>query len=356
MNKSKDTISDVGEFALIKQLTSLEANEIPAEIISIGDDAAVLPFKWLLQGGSDSSLVVTTDGLVENKDFRLSYSKPFDIGWKLLAINISDIAAMGGIPKAAVVNLQLPSNCEVEWVREVYRGLHACAAKFCVHIDGGDASGASEISLGLTLLGVINGKALLRSAAKAGDDVWVSGELGAAGIALRILEGKYAGVEKYSFEQLEAMNMRLFRPNPRVALGQMLQTKSLGSCAIDISDGLVQDLLHIVQASKVDIELDYDCLPSSLLGRDKYTALNAGEDFELLFTAPVASSSSILELETKLIEEGHKLSLTKIGKVVSTASTNSGRLFIHDQKCGKYKWNDFFAHYQLPMAPGFEHF
>lgn len=236
----------------------------PGIPLGIGDDAA------LLNIAKKRRLVVTTDAIVENVDFRMKNLFPEKIGRKALAINLSDIAAMGAKPKAFVLTIGKPASVTPAWLFRFYDGLMGLARTHGVFCVGGDISRSKEFFASVTLLGEIEkGKAVTRSGAAEGDWIAVTGTLG--GSLLR---------HHYDF-------------TPRLHEGNFLAEKKIATAMIDISDGLVQDLIHILKASKVGAILELDQVPVSRdakkmacgdLVKAREKALSDGEDFELLFT------------------------------------------------------------------------
>lgn len=229
------TIRDLGEFGLIRQL----AQNIPLA----GDDCAVLPGGWLL----------TCDPVIEGIHF-LADTPARQVGWKAMARNLSDIAAMAGQPRYAVISLGLRPDTPVRWVRELYAGLHACAGKFGCTIAGGDTAHVKhEQFVVVTLLGHAD-RPILRSGAKPGDIIFVTGPLG----------GSFASGKHLTF-------------TPR--LREARQVARYAHAMMDISDGLASDLQRLVESSRVGFDISSRQIPGQLPG-----ALTDGEDFELLFT------------------------------------------------------------------------
>lgn len=270
------TVGDLGERALIERITPRFGPSGAGEVWS-GDDAAVL----------GEGLLFTTDLMVSDVDFRLSYCGGFDIGWKLVAINASDIAAMGGRPWRAVAAVSLRPDTTVGFVDELAAGIACACEEWDIGLAGGDFSSGREISASLALIGKApEGGAVLRSGAKPGDALCVTGALGAAaGGLLALADG--AGKD----ESLKTLTERQLRPRARVAEGLVLGR--LVSAMIDVSDGLATDLGHICDASGVGCDVDVDLipvdpalenLPSQQHPRGPlHLAVTGGEDFELLF-------------------------------------------------------------------------
>jgi len=301
-------VHELGEFGLIDLL----ARSIPPSphplILGIGDDAAA----WQGAGGVE---LATIDALFENVHFSLDTISWWDLGWKALAVNLSDIAAMGGEPKYALVSLAVPPDTEAENLVELYKGMGELAEKFGVAICGGNVSYAPLATITIAVFGTqANGKPLLkRSSAKAGDKIAVTGYLGLAAAGLQILHDKSYDNALSCPRAKEAF----LRPSPRID-----EAKKLGECgvlaAIDISDGLVADLRHICQASGVaakvnvgDILLHQE-ITAMFPEKAIQLALSGGEDYELLFTAG--------EQVIKAASQGLGYPVTVIGKIIEGES------------------------------------
>ena len=284
-------VSELGEFPLIARLAAIVGAEPPTDLIAaIGDDAAA----W--QAG-DTLLLATTDTLVEGVHFLPEFAPWVDVGWKALAVNVSDIAAMGGEPLFALVTLALPPETDVSVPDDLYAGLMECATEYGVTIAGGDIVRASEISITIALIGraqTRDGKPLLmrRDAAKAGDLVAVIGSLGdsAAGF-WRLRKG--ATVE-------DPLVRAHLRPLPRLAEAQEAVRVGV-ACAIDVSDGLLQDLGHICEMSGLGAYVGESAIPLSDDLRAAYPedalalAASGGEDYELLLTADEQTLDGVAE-------------------------------------------------------------
>jgi thiamine-monophosphate kinase len=260
------------EFELIARYF---CRDTPQTALGPGDDGA------LVCPASGMELAVTTDMLVSGVHF-FPDTDPHDLGWKTLAVNLSDLAAMGAQPCWAVLAVSLPAADE-RWLSLFATGFHACAQRFGVDLIGGDTTRGS-LNLCVTAIGELPvGQALRRDGAKAGDDVWVSGQVGLAALGLRCLQGHIELPEPLRRLCLK----RLQAPQPRVDLG--LALRSLAHAAIDISDGLLADLGHLARASGVEASLSLNQLPRLPEGIDRAVALDAffsgGDDYELCFTA-----------------------------------------------------------------------
>lgn len=298
----------LAEFSLIDRIRARTAAR--ADIaLGIGDDAA------LLQPQTGLQLVVTADTLNSGVHFPPE-TPAADIGWKTLAVNLSDLAAMGAQPAWCTLALSLP-NAEEAWVDAFADGFFALADAHGIVLIGGDTT-RGPLSLSVTAMGQVTpGTALRRDAAQVGDDIWVSGTLGDAAIALRAWQGGTLDVRgSVEDAQVEHLRLRLARPTPRVALGRALV--GLAHAAVDVSDGLLADLGHICARSGVGARIDPACLPLSTAARARVgethardAALRGGDDYELCFTAPPAKRAAIEALGERL-----ELPLTRIGKVV----------------------------------------
>lgn len=269
--------------------------------LSVGDDAA------LLRVSPGHQMAVSTDMLVAGTHF-FADAAPYNIGWKALAVNVSDMAAMGAQPKWATLAISLVESYE-NWLREFARGFFACADMFNVDLIGGDTTKGS-LNICVTIFGEIpQGLPLRRDGAKAGDDIWVSGYLGSAAAGLAHLQGK----TKLQSDALEASLDALHRPMPRVGLG--LKLRNLATSCIDISDGLAADLGHILENSRLGAEIYYENIPKHPALQAKLDAafeamvLSGGDDYELCFTAPQDKKDAVERIAQDL-----NLPLTRIGR------------------------------------------
>ena len=297
----------MNEFALIDRYFR-RATHDPAVRVGIGDDAAVVA----PTPGCD--LVFSVDMLVEGRHF-LASVEPATLGHKTLAVNLSDMAAMGAKPRWALLAGALPDNDE-RWLSDFARGLFALADRFDVALIGGDTTRGPR-NLCLTIIGEVPaGTALTRAGAKAGDDIYVSGTLGDSALALAVLQGKAAR----DGAALATARARLKTPEPRVALGERL--RGVASAAIDVSDGLTGDLQHILDRSGVGAAIDLALIPRSMPlatlihgdGRDLGLAclLAGGDDYELCFTAPASSRETIAAISRDV-----DVPLARIGTVIA---------------------------------------
>ena len=288
-------IGELGEFALIDRLQQRLQKPAPAQLVrGIGDDCAVLR----PMAGVD--LLLTTDTQEEDVHFRRAWSTPEDIGWRCLAVNVSDIAAMGGNPLGAVIALSVPPTLEVAFVEALYDGLQELATAYDCPIIGGNISKASEhLSVTITVLGdVPSGQGVYRSGAQVGDEVWVTGDLGGAKAGLEVLLHPDTLTGLATAEVLR----RYRRPRPRLREAQYLRQHGVLHSLIDISDGLSSDLAHICTESGVSALLEAVNIPvleevrhiaRALQVAPLTLALHGGEDFELCLTAPAGAVSQL---------------------------------------------------------------
>ena len=287
-----------GEFDLIARIRA-RAGEHAGVVLGIGDDAA------LLQVPVGRQLVVTADTLNAGVHFPLD-TLPADIGWKSLAVNLSDLAAMGATPVWCTLSLSLPQ-VDSAWVDAFLDGFLTLADLHGVRLVGGDTT-RGPLSIAVTAMGLVEtGAALRRDGARIGDDVWVTGTLGDAAGALALLETDPA----------HALRARLDRPTPRVRAG--LELAGLANACVDVSDGLLADLGHIASRSGVAAQVDVGALPMSDALRGAFddttrAALQAGggDDYELCFTAPADAHARIDAVSSQL---GGRI--TRIGRITA---------------------------------------
>lgn len=263
----------LSEKNLIKLIRRLAGSSGPASLVrGIGDDSAVLR----LPPGAE--LLVTTDLCLENVHFRREWHPARAVGHRCLTRGLSDIAAMGGEPLACFLSLGLPEDLPQAWVNVFLSGLLAQAQRFNIQLAGGDISSASQITADIIVTGQLpNGKAVLRSGARPGDRIYVSGVLGGSASTLKHL---FAGKKIKP-----ARSNPHFYPTPRIAIGKWLRNHRMASAMIDLSDGLSVDLAHICEESGVTAVIEAKKVPIGK-GADLQLALHGGEDYELLFTAP----------------------------------------------------------------------
>ncbi|MCE1239938.1 MAG: thiamine-phosphate kinase [Azonexaceae bacterium] len=297
-----------GEFGLIARHF---ARPTPSTVLGPGDDCA------LIQPSPGKQLAVTTDMLVAGTHF-LPDTDPKNLGWKALAVNLSDLAAMGAVPRWVTLAGALPAVDE-PWIAKFADGFFACAAEYGVDVIGGDTT-QGPLNLCVTAFGEIEpGRALRRDGARPGEQIWVSGRPGLAALGLAHLQGRVKLPEPWPRLCVAALE----KPRPRVALGQALV--GLASAAIDVSDGLLADLGHIAERSGCAAAVRLVQLPQlrDLAGSGQHydaelrrIALDCqvagGDDYELCFTAPAARSPEIARLAAQL-----ELPLWPIGEIVA---------------------------------------
>lgn len=331
------TLRELGERGLIERIRRRLGAPPREVLLGIGDDAAAIT--W-----SGGILLLTTDTLLEGVHFRRTTATLRQVGAKAIAANLSDIAAMGGEPRYALVALALPPDSRVADVDELYGGMAEMAARYGVTLIGGDTSASPErIALTLTVVGEVEGRPLARNGARPGDAVLVTGELGAAAAGLALLEGGGAGLPA---EERAALEQAHRAPSPRVREGRLILESGIASAMIDLSDGLATDLGHIAIESGVGARVRLPALPVApatrraalALGRDPWRlAATGGEDYELLFTASGAEAEGLAARIAK--ETGTRVSL--IGEIRPAAE---GLEFVDD------------AGRPVAVGPGFDHF
>ena len=315
------------EFDLIRQFFIRPTRHT---LLGAGDDAA------LVVATPGCELATSTDLLVEGTHF-LGDTAPFDLGWKTLAVNVSDMAAMGATPRWAPLAAALPAPT-FDWLDAFSRGFFACAEAFNVDLIGGDTTRGPR-AFCVTIMGEVPaGQALLRSGAQAGDSIWVSGTPGRAALGLAHIQGRVTLAEPQLGQCLAALH----HPQPRVALG--LALRGLATAAIDVSDGLLADLGHILTASRCAADLHIPHLPPAGLARDSY--LSGGDDYELIFTLPAEHRAAMTTLAVEL-----DLPLTCIGTITPALSDTLGTPSI-----GTFVLRDDQGSPIIPTRHGFDHF
>lgn len=288
MKKRRKSVGEIGEFSLIERI----GNILPAAgnedlLIDIGDDTAVIRMD------KRRAMLLTCDIQVEGRHFRFEHITPYQVGRRAMAVNLSDIAAMGGTPTYALVSLGLPATFPVESYDRLFEGMRDELQPHRAWIVGGNLARTKDcLIVDITLLGeAALSRVLTRSGARAGDRIFVTGKLGASGAGIQVLAmfGK-----KYPRRYKEFVDCHL-SPTPRVDLGQRIAHSGIATSMIDLSDGVAGDLFHICKRSGVGAEIYEDRLPlpehigeiAETSGRSVIDlALHSGEDYELLFTAP----------------------------------------------------------------------
>lgn len=331
-----------GERELLRRVFSFPANDMVE--LGIGDDAAVVR--------ASGQTAVCADAMVCGRHF-FPDADPFLLGRKALAVSVSDLAAMGARPLWALVVLAAAPPHGEKWMAELARGMRACADEFGFAVVGGDLTAAATTTIATTLGGACAGGFLTRGGAAAGDDVWLSGEVGEAALALRLRNGEGAALTDWdnipSAHQARAF-LRMDNPAPRVELGRRLV--GIASAALDVSDGLTRAALDLAAASGATIRLDAERLPlaPALAGLDEKLRtrlmLEGGDDYELLFCAPppmrarVATAGELAEV-----------AVTRIGTVLAgTAGAADGgagggvQVFWHGARLGAGEFSRGYEH------------
>ncbi len=308
MAENQTEISTLGEFGLIDYLTAGLEKRNPSTDTSVGDDAAVLHFK------DDEDVLVTTDLLLENVHFDLTYVPLKHLGYKAAIVNFSDIYAMMGTPTQITVSLGISQRFTVDHISELYAGIRIACEEYGVDIVGGDTTASHQgLVISITCIGhAPKGTAVKRSGAKDTDIICVSGDLGAAYMGLQLLEReKVASAGQTDFQPdfagKEYLVERQLKPEARRDIVRMLREKDIHPTAMmDVSDGLSSELMHICKQSKTGcrvyedrIPIDYQtALMAEELNMNLVTAaLNGGEDYELLFTVPLTEHDKVKDLE-----------------------------------------------------------
>ena len=298
----------LGEFDLIQRFFKRDLAPNPLVNLGIGDDCALLE-----NLPSSSNWAISTDMLVEGRHF-LPHADPYLLGHKCLAVNLSDLAAMGAKPIGFTLSLALP-HAKADWLEPFSKGLLALADEHHCILFGGDTT-AGPLTINITIFGEVpKDQALKRSNAQVGDDIWVSNMVGDARLALGALRKEWS----LDTAELGLVTPRMHAPTPRIALGQHLLGHA--HAAIDISDGLLGDLSHILKQSQVSAVIHVDDVPASETLNNKSVelrrlcTLKGGDDYELCFTAPNSEASYLADVAKKL-----NLPLTKIGQI-----TNNGK-------------------------------
>lgn len=335
--KTKLLVKDIGEVGLIKRIGEIIGHADPQVLISIGDDTAVIkPDNNYLQ-------LVTTDILVEDVHFRLETYTPFEIGYRAIVVNVSDIAAMAGFPRYAVVSIGFDPHTGVDFIEDIYRGMKKASEEYGLSLIGGDTTRATKLLLNVAIIGYVEEEMLcLRSSAQVGDEIAVTGRLGASTAGLYLLSNPQEGMKVSSREQLKRAHIV---PKARVKEAR-IAAKGGAHALEDISDGLASEIRHICEMSNVGAKIQADSLPyavgveetARIAKRELQSfALYGGEDFELVFTVPRGSLDRIKE---EMYQETGTI-VTRIGWVVDidegiTIEQMGGEL--------------------LPLNYGFEHF
>ncbi len=306
------TFREIGEFGFIERIGAAALPPAVGVCCGIGDDCAVLACE------NDRVRLITSDLMVEGVHFAVEGSDPGWLGHKLLAVSLSDIAAMGGEPREAVVSLAIPPDFDVGFMERVYRGLRRLASRFGVNVVGGDTTRSTgPLVMNLTLTGEMDqDRVCYRSGAAPGDLIYASGTLGDSAAGLKLALGQAVGLSE---EDREFLLRRHHRPEPRVALGRALAASGTVTAMLDLSDGMASDLRHICRQSRVSAVIDGTAIPvSPAFGRfrehsdacTRNLEITGGEDYELLFTVAPGGRDDVEAL-------GAKPGISCIGRIVS---------------------------------------
>ncbi|MEK6598970.1 MAG: thiamine-phosphate kinase [Deltaproteobacteria bacterium] len=306
-------IKELGELGLVKKLTEQFAPGHPRVVKGIGDDASVT-----IQDDSQY-LLCTTDTLVEDIHFSLQYTPYYNLGRKAVSISLSDIAAMGGTPMFLFTSIILPPATPIDFINLLYKGIKEKALEFDVALIGGNTSASSDkIIINTTILGEVpKDQVIFRKGASVGNGIYITGRLGDSSLGLKMWKKKDKKTVTDPF--LKDAMLAHIDPSPRVKEGRAIAKKKLATSMIDVSDGLISDLRHIAEESRVGAQIWLKKLPLST-GLKKWLsdhpqdialALSGGEDYELLFTAPKGNAPQIDALSSEL-----DIPITQIGEIV----------------------------------------
>jgi len=306
-------LGDIGEFSLIKKITKDIFVDKSMVIAGVGDDVAVIKTK------SEKYSLLTCDVLIEGTHFKRETITPYQLGKKAIAINVSDIAAKGGIPNQALISIGLTKDTKVKYVKEIYRGIKEEAKKFNIDIVGGNtALSKDKIFVDIFLIGEIEPEfLLLRSDAKTGDKILVTGNLGDSSAGLEIIENPDLKFEKKYKTKLKQAHLS---PCPRFVEGEIIAKSKLAHSMMDISDGLSGDLTKICEASgvgaiiweeKIPISKETLAFAKSIKKSPLNFALHGGEDYELLLTALPENANLIIQK----IQGKTKTKVTELGEI-----------------------------------------
>lgn len=312
--KKAITIKELGEFGFIQSITPGALFSSQKLIKGIGDDCAVIgPYE-------DKLFLLTCDILTEGVHFILEKTTPEFLGEKAVAVNLSDISAMGGTPRHILISVAAPGDTPVDTLQRLYKGIYDMCKQYRVNVLGGDTSGnRAGLVINITVIGEApEGEVLYRSGARPGDSLFVTGNLGDSRAGLKLITGEIHATGS----EAEALKAAHLRPRPLVEAGRLIARSGLASSMIDLSDGLLSDLGHICEASRVGARLFMSALPISpelmsvarTAGVDHHEmALSGGEDYELLITVPGKNTSAFQDMFEK---EGHS-KVYIIGEVVA---------------------------------------
>ena len=291
------------EFSLIARLIA-KLPQSRQTILGPGDDCAIL-------APAQKSQIVTVDSMVEGVHFKIEWTTPEALGARSLTVNLSDIAAMGGRPRAGVINLAIRPGLGLRFFDRLYAGLAKEAAAAKIDIVGGNITRASELAITITVMGEVPDGAMRRDTARAGDEIYVTGTAGDAAAGLRILDGEMRARGRHRAYLVN----RYLSPSARLEAGRRLARMLPLPSAIDVSDGLAQDLGHVLERSGVGAEVEAAAIPRSeayraVVGDDLALALGGGDDYELLFCLRRGESAAVLSRRLGV-------AVSRIGRIVS---------------------------------------
>lgn len=309
-------IEDLGEVELIKRIAQWVKTKDKDVILSIGDDAAVLSLS------QDKHSIVTVDTLIEDIHFTTQTISPFDLGYKAIVVNVSDVAAMAGLPRFALICLGIPQGTEVGYVEEVYRGINQASKDYDLTVIGGDTTKSNQLTLAITIIGQVEPELLRRRGdARVGERIYVTGELGGSKAGLELILKADAAIDETSSSALKKAH---YRPQARV-LEARIASRNGAKALEDISDGLASEIFHICEQSQVGAKIVSEQIPLAAGVREvaelyKEDALDyaffGGEDYELVFTALRDRGE---EIRDKIVTEtGTKV--TDVGEIVSSSN------------------------------------
>lgn len=299
-------LSELGEFGLIERIRKTIPKGRGVRL-GIGDDAA-----WV--EGRKNSLLITSDLLIEGVHFDLRWVSFYGLGYKTLAVNLSDIAAMGGCPAYLILSIGFPVDFKTENVEEFYRGIRTLASRSGVSIVGGDTSASKGLFISASLIGYSPYRPIPRSGGKVGDDLYVTGTLGDSALGLKLLSKK---MNKAKGDGIAHLVRRHCFPTARLKAGSLLAQEHLAKAMIDVSDGLLQDLGHLCKASGIGAVVWQESIPLSrayrkYVGRKEIQyAITGGEDYELLFCLRRRDRSRLEKMKKRL-----GVPITRIGQCV----------------------------------------
>ena len=332
-------VKSLGEFSLIDRLSRKFKHQVENTVLQIGDDCAVY--------SSSKNQLVSTDALVENIHFKLSTISPELLGKKAIAVNLSDIAAMGGVPTRILITLGISKKISTSFLDKLYKGIHKICKLYNVELSGGDTvSSPKSFFISITVIGETRkGKLFTRKGANKGDLIFTTGTLGDSSLGLKILSNKRW---KYASQSRTHLLDKHFNPTPRILESQLLIRSALKvTSMIDISDGLAQDLHHICKQSEAGAIIYEEKLPQSPAFSKVCTdnklkclplILNGGEDYELLFTLPPDGVKKLYrQFEKAKALVTHIGEITESSKKVSLLKKNGKKII-------------------LPQSSGFNHF